>query len=106
VLTVYGFSEKRCPLATTPYSNALNSAVASIRLSDIEQPEATVMVFDADALAENASGGKEWLVKRHYGGGRAGFIAGRSRNVGRPYDRVGWIWKPVEASQSPAKKGK
>lgn len=96
VLKEHGESNYRCREANSPYSHAFNSAVSNARLGDADQPADTVMVFEAEAWGPNASGGRDWLAKRHGKGTLAnvGMLDGHTTRVSSYNDeKFGWSLK-------------
>ena len=75
-----------CPEARNQTcSYALNKAIAGLRVTDLENASAVVILFESDA-GWNAAGGSDLipLSPRHYGGDILGFADGHS------------IWRPRE----------
>ncbi len=72
----------RCPSARSLRSGyAMNSALSASSINDIDEPNDTVLLFDADR-GWNAAGGKDLLVNRHLSG--ANYATATGRTVWRP----------------------
>ncbi|MCB8933321.1 MAG: hypothetical protein M9921_00105 [Fimbriimonadaceae bacterium] len=57
-----------CPLATSPWSYAMDRSMAGANAETLKDPEEHVLIFEANAALPDASGGREWLVPRHPSG--------------------------------------
>jgi len=71
----------KCPDAKSPYSYAMNPSMSTVKLDDIEEPANTVLFFEADAYAPNASGEKEWFSPRHNGRGSVALSDGHTKRM-------------------------
>lgn len=64
--TVIGHDEPpKCPVATSPYSYAMNRNLSKVPFTEIAEPGRTVLIFEMDAQTPNASGTEGDVVDRH-----------------------------------------
>ncbi|MCC7228941.1 MAG: hypothetical protein IT203_01005 [Fimbriimonadaceae bacterium] len=83
----------KCPDAKTPQSYAMNEALSSNSMERLSSPNQTVLLFEADAYLSNASGGREWFVRRHHDTGSVAFTDGHAKRV-NAYITPSLNWRP------------
>lgn len=89
-----------CPTATSPYSYAMNRALAGVSMSEINEREKTITLFESDASIWNMTGGKEILPKpgRHNGRGNFALLDGHVKFMrdadARDANQVRWNIQP------------
>lgn len=84
---------KNCPLATTPYSFALCDQVHDFK--EIDNYEATVLLFEAAAVDANAHGSLSLFDTRHGPRGSIGFCDGHVKMSTRENLQVGLEANPT-----------
>lgn len=77
-----GEPDRKCPVATSPYSYAMNGALDRKSITQLSDISRTVLLFEAEAWAPNPSGGKEWVSRRHGNGSYFGFADGHVAHRG------------------------
>lgn len=82
-----------CRNATAPINYAMNSSLSLFALNKLDEPADTVLLFEADAYLQNASGGAEWFVRRHNGAGSLAFADGHAKRANE-YVATHARWKP------------
>lgn len=85
----------KCPAAETPASYGMNSLNGGIGEEKINDPAATVLLFEADAAKRSFAGGPRDVAKnRHSGGSNVAFADGHVKNVfGEGFYRL--VWPPT-----------
>jgi prepilin-type processing-associated H-X9-DG protein len=92
----------RCPAAETRGSYGFNASLDGARMSRIEAPASTVLLFEADALTRSFAGGpRDVARKRHVGGSNYGFADGHAKRVNAAgMSTPNWASKPPNDSRA------
>lgn len=94
---IYPYTKKmeilKCPEAKTPESYSMNDAVSSFSTEKLSSPDQTVLLFEADAYLVNASGGREWFVRRHDDTGSVAFTDGHAKRI-NAFSTPSLEWRP------------
>lgn len=94
---IYPYTKKmeilKCSDAKTPESYAMNDAVSSFSTEKLSSPDQTVLLFEADAYLTNASGGREWFVRRHNDTGSVAYTDGHVKRI-NAFSTPTLNWRP------------
>lgn len=87
----YG-EHRKCPKSDLPYSYAMNHKLSQALLSNIKNPEKTVLIFECWSGERNHSGETADLQVPHNNRGTVGFVGGTAILTGKENREI--IWNP------------